>query len=135
MNILRGVSRFHGYGLYDADLRSRVMSRKLTHFLFASIVSLRLWSLKTLQMCFLIFSISFGVLSRAARPSSHISVLNSGANFGSRYKPTNSRRQKRPIVTSKSDFDVFLHHVLFWLNNTELFAWTIMFFSLSRMVT
>ena len=107
------------YGLYDADLRSKVTSRKLTHFLFASVVSLRLWSLKILQMCFLIFSISFGDLSRATRPSSlyrPISVLYSGGNFDSRYKPINSHvsaPSKLPIVTSKSDFDVFLHHVLF----------------------
>ena len=90
--------------------------------------------MKTLQMCFLMFSICFGVLSSAASPSSLYrpkSVLYSGGNFDSRYKPTNSHvsvSSKLPIVTSKSNFDVFLHHVVFWLNNTEVFAWMMMFF-------
>ena len=53
-----------------ADLKSSVISRKLTHLLFASMVSLRLWSLNVLQMFFLIFSIPLGVLLNAARPSS-----------------------------------------------------------------
>ena len=61
-------------------------------------------------------------------------MLYSGGNLDGRYKPTNSHvsaPSKLPIVTSKSELDVFLHHVLFWLNNTELFAWMMMFFSLS----
>ena len=107
--------------------------RKLTHFLFASFVSLRLWSLKILQMCFSIFLISFGDLSRAAKPSSlyrPTSGLYSCGKLDSRYKPTNSHvsvPSKLPIVTSTSELDVFLRHVLFWLNNTEFFAWMMMF--------
>ena len=64
-------------------------------------------------------------------------MLYSGANFDSRYKPTNSHvsvLSKLPIVTSKSDFDVFLHQVLFWQNKTELFAWMMMFLLLSVIV-
>ncbi len=48
------------YGLYDDDLRSSVMSRLLTHSLLASMVIFKLLSLKTLQIRFLMFSISRG---------------------------------------------------------------------------
>ena len=56
-------------------------------FLFASIVSLRLWSLKVVQICFLMFSISLGVLFSAAKPSSLYNPTafpNSGDNFDKR---------------------------------------------------
>ena len=52
------------------DLRSKEISRKFTHFLFASIVSFRLWSVKMLHICFLIISMSLGDSLNAPRPSS-----------------------------------------------------------------
>ena len=75
------------------DRRSRVTSRKLTHFLFASMVNLRLWPPNTLQMCFLIPSNSFGGLLSATKPSSllrPISLPHTGVILNGRKESTSS---------------------------------------------
>ena len=62
----------------------------------------------------------------------------SGASFDSRYEPTNSHvspPSKLPIVTSKSDFVVFLHQVVFLLKSSDFFACMMIFFSLSVIVS
>ena len=65
--ILRYIS---GLGVRFNRLRSQVTSRKLTLFLLASIVSLRLCSPNVLHVFFLMDSIFVGGRLNAARPSS-----------------------------------------------------------------
>ena len=69
------------YSLNFSVFRSKVTSRKLTTFLFASMVVLRLLFLNTLQICFLILSVSFGVYVVEASPSSR-SHLEANFNVG-----------------------------------------------------
>ena len=57
-------------GLNLPVVRSRVTSRKLTIFLFASMVIRRLFWANILHISFLIFSIFWGVWFITARPSS-----------------------------------------------------------------
>ena len=58
------------YGLCSPVFKFIVMSRKSIIFWLASIVILKLFSLKILQISFLMFSVSNGVLSHIASPSS-----------------------------------------------------------------
>ena len=56
------------YSLCFPVFKFVVMSRKFTIFWLASIVILRLFSLKILQISFFMFSVLHGVLSRIASP-------------------------------------------------------------------
>ena len=75
------------YGLNFSVFMSKVTSRKLMTFLFASMVTLRLLYMNTLRICFLILSVSFGITIVMASPSSlyrPISMLRNCCSCGRR---------------------------------------------------
>ena len=82
-------------------------SKKLTTVLLTSMVLFSPCSLNTRQLYFLIFSVSLGVVSVAARPSSLLSPMffpHLVPSSVSRKYPTSSQvsaPSKLPIVTSK----------------------------------
>ena len=77
---------------------SSVTSRKFTMVLFASIVIFRPFSRKILHSSFLIFSISCGILSKAARPSSQYRSLSRRRSCGLWQNATrNWKDQKRTV--------------------------------------
>ena len=80
------------YGVCSPVFKFIVMSRKSIIFLFASIVILRLFSLNILQISFLIFSVSNGVLSHIANPSSlyRPMFIPNCSSYESMYSPTSS---------------------------------------------
>ena len=55
-------------GIYDCLFKSRVTSKKLTTFLFASIVICKWLLLKNLRIDFFIYSIFRAVVRKAAKP-------------------------------------------------------------------
>ena len=100
-------------------------SRKLTIFLFASIVIFQPLFLNTLQISFLIPSIYFGVCWNAPRPSSlykPICFLMPSGSWFNKYDPTSSQvsaPSNEPIVTSNGAVECFLFHWVLSLNNSD----------------
>ena len=124
-------------GLYVPVRKSKVISKKSTTFLLASIVNFRLWSLNILHISFLIFSVSLGVSLNAPKPSSLYRPSFRRCCclvFDKRKDPTSSQvsaPSNEPMVTSNCELVSFLHHASFSLNNNDLFAWMMICFSSS----
>ena len=87
------------------------------------------------------FSISLGVLLRAASPSSRYKPMllpTAGVSFDKRYEPTSwhvSAPSKLPMVTLNNDFDSLLHHAVFSLKSRDFLALKMMFLSSSVIVS
>ena len=99
-------------------------SRKSTIFLFASRVIFKPLLVNSLQISFLILSISFADCWKAPRPSSLYKpicfLILSGNWFNN--DPTSSQvsaPSKEPIVTSNEACECFLFHGVLSLNNRD----------------
>ena len=94
----------------------------------------------TLQISFLILSITFGAFWNALRPSplyKPISFLLRSGSWFNKYDPTSaqvSAPSKEPIqVTSNEVDECFLLHGVSSLNNSDCLVWKIVFLSSAEM--